>query len=169
MSTPRNRPAVGAPAFPAPRPSSLPSPSPLITDAERLASVLERENAALAAHDEAAVSGLLAEKQAACAAFEERMRSLADAGATDSAEARWGASRLQLGTIGERLRQAAAENQRRLSAGIAARKQVLELIATAIRQQNAGASTYARSGVPACSRGRGTAVPPQALSFDRSL
>lgn len=169
MSPFRTRPDAGVSPLPVPQPGSFPSSAPLIEDAVRLARILERENAALAAHDEAAVSGLLAEKQAACAAFEERMRSLADAGASDPAEARWGASRLQLGTIGERLRQAAAENQRRLSAGIAARKQVLELIATAIRQQNAGASTYARSGVPACSRGRGTAVPPQALSFDRSL
>ncbi|QLH40187.1 MAG: hypothetical protein HWD60_16340 [Defluviicoccus sp.] len=139
--------------------TNRPTPSTLFTDAERLVHVLERENAALAAHDDTAVARLLAEKQAACAALEDAVRGLPDAGA----------SRLALGALGVRLRRAGAENQRRLSAGIAARKRFLELVAAAVREQNAGAGIYARSGAPAHGRNRGTTVAPSALSFDQSL
>lgn len=157
-------PAAAPAAAPAATPAAAPSPAALLADTERLVQVLEAENRALAAHDEAAVRALLSEKQAACAAFEDVMRRLADAGAKPVGST---PARLQLATLGERLRRASAENQRRLTAGIAARKRFLDMIAEAVRSQDGGAGTYARSGAPA--RPRGTTIAPSALSFDRAL
>jgi hypothetical protein len=110
------------------------------------------------------VCRLLPEKQAACEGFEDVLRRLTEAGGTAAAS---GAARLHLAALRERLRRAADENQRRLQAGIAARKRFLDLIAAAVRAHDAGAGTYARSG--AAARPRGTTVAPSALSFDRAL
>jgi hypothetical protein len=88
----------------------------------RLADVIERENAALAAGSRDPVRPLLEEKRTACLTYEEAVRELADpAGADDG-------SRAALRRAAERLGRASAENRRRLAAAIAAHKRLLDAL-----------------------------------------
>jgi hypothetical protein len=85
--------------------------------AERLAGVLERENAALAALDLKRAAGMLAEKQDAAAAF---VAAQPGGGAPPHALAR-------------RLRDLAQENRTKLEHAIAVQRRVIGIIAGAVR------------------------------------
>ena len=127
----------------------------------RLAEVIERENAALAAGGREAVRPLLQEKRTACRTYEDAVRELFDHPAADDA------SRAALRRAAERLGRASAENRRRLAAAIAAHKRLLDTIAMAVRDLTPAAGAYARTGAPS----RSSTVPyaPSSLSFDQAL
>jgi hypothetical protein len=137
------------------------TPAPGLLDAiGRLADVIERENAALAAGGRDPVRPLLEEKRTACLTYEEAVRELADpAGADDG-------SRAALRRAAERLGRASAENRRRLAAAIAAHKRLLDAVAAAMREQSSSAGAYAKTGAPARTV---LSLAPPALSFDRAL
>jgi hypothetical protein len=128
----------------------------------RLADVIERENAALAAGERAPVRPLLEEKQTACRMYEEAVRALSgnapDAAGPDDASLRRAA---------ERLGRASAENRRRLAAAIAAHKRLFDAVAAAMRESSSPAGVYAKTGAPA--RSAVVSLAPPALSFDRAL
>jgi hypothetical protein len=127
----------------------------------RLADVIERENAALVAGGRDPVRPLLEEKRTACLTYEEAVRELADpAGADDG-------SRAALRQAAERLGLASAENRRRLAAGIAAHKRLLDAVASAMRELSSPTGAYAKTGAP--TRTAVVSLAPPALSFDRAL
>lgn len=126
----------------------------------RLAEVIERENAALAAGGREAVRSFLQEKRSACRTYEEAVRELSDCAADDT-------SRSALRRAAERLGRASAENRRRLAAAIAAHKRLLDTIAMAVRDLSPATGAYARTGAP--SRSSAVLHAPPALSFDRAL
>lgn len=107
-----------------------------IEAAERLADVLRRENAALAAMDLRGAAALLAEKQAAATAL---LDSLAGGGAPRPLHARL-------------LSDLAAENRRRLEHAIAVQGRVIGLIARALRNATPPAPRYGASGVMVAGR-----------------
>ena len=127
----------------------------------RLADVIERENAALAAGGREPVRPLLEEKRTACRAYEKAVRELSELAGTDDV------SRAALRRAAERLGRASAENRRRLGAAIAAHKRLLDTIAAAVRDLTPATGAYARTGAP--SRSSGVSHAPPALSFDRAL
>jgi hypothetical protein len=128
----------------------------------RLADVIERENAALAAAGgRETVRVLLEEKRAACGAYELAVRELSEPAATDDA------SRAEMRRAAERLGRASAENRRRLAAAIAAHKQLLDAIAAAARELTPTTGAYARNGAPW--RSAGVSSAPPAVSVDRTL
>jgi hypothetical protein len=127
----------------------------------RLADVIERENAALAAGGRDPVRPFLEEKRTACRAYEGAVRELSDAAGVDDA------SRAVLRRAAERLGRALAENRRRLAAAIAAHKRLFDVIAAAVCELAPTTGAYARSGAP--SRSSGVSAAPPAVSFDRAL
>jgi hypothetical protein len=131
----------------------------------RLADVIERENAALAAGERAPVRPLLEEKQTACRAYEEAVRALS--GNAPNAVGPDDASRAALRRAAERLGRASAENRRRLAAAIAAHKRLFDAVAAAMRESSSPAGAYANTGAPA--RSAVVSLAPPALSFDRAL
>ena len=125
----------------------------------RLADVIERENAALAAGGREAVRPLLEEKRTACRAYEEAVRELSEPAGTDDA------ARAAVRRAVERLGRVSAENRRRLAAAIAAHKRLLDAIAAAVRELTPATGAYARSGAP----WQGLFVAPPAVSIDWTL
>ena len=132
---------------------------------DRLATVIERENAAFAAGRREPIEGLLDGKRAACRAYEEAVRAMfasgSDTGGMDEA------SRRALRPAVERLSRVSAENRRRLLAAIAAHKRLLDVVATTMREMTPSASGYVRGGSP--SRGVTSPLAQPAVSFDRAL
>lgn len=111
----------------------------LIDAAVRLADLLARENAALAALDLSRAAAMLAEKQNAAAAF-----ALACERACPADVA--GAGVL---SVARRLDAAAAENRRLLERGIAVQSRVLAVVASAVpRALAAQAPRYGAGGAP---------------------
>jgi hypothetical protein len=103
--------------------------------AERLAAVMTRENAALAALDLRRAAAMLAEKQEAAAAF---VAAQASAGAP-SAE------------LTRRLRDLAQDNRVKLEHAIAVQRRIISMIARAIRD-TAPAPRYGATGAMAAVR-----------------
>ncbi len=103
--------------------------------AERLATVLARENAALAALDLRGAAGMLAEKQQAAAAF---VAAQPGAGTPPAAMA-------------QRLRDLAEENRARLEHAVAVQRRIIGIIARAVRSASA-APRYGATGVTAAGR-----------------
>ena len=132
---------------------------------DRLATVIERENAAFAAGRREPIEGLLDDKRAACRAYEEAVRALFASGTDDVGMDE--ASRRALRPAVERLSRVSAENRRRLAAAIAAHKRLLDVVATTMREMTPSASGYVRGG--ASSRGVTSPLAPPAVSFDRAL
>lgn len=114
----------------------------LIEAAVRLADVLARENAALAALDLSRAAAMLAEKQDAAAVFAlawERTRATCAGGA-------------DLLSLARRLDTAVAENRRLLERGIAVQGRVLAAVASAVpRALAAQAPRYCAGGAPPAS------------------
>ena len=127
----------------------------------RLADVIERENAALAAGGRETARMLLDEKRTACRAYEVAVRELSEPAGTDDV------SRAAVRRAVERLGRASAENRRRLAAAIAAHKRLLDAIAAAARELTPTTGAYARSGAPW--RSWGVSSAPPAVSIDRTL
>jgi hypothetical protein len=107
-----------------------------IEAAERLATILKRENAALAAMDLRGAVGLLAEKQAAAAAL---LESLTGGAAPPPLQARL-------------LSDLAAENRRRLEHAIVVQGRVIGLIARALRNAAPPAPRYGAKGMMTAGR-----------------
>jgi len=114
--------------------------------AERLAAVLKRENAALAALDLRGATAMLAEKQAAAA---ELLAALAGGGAPPPLHARL-------------LRDLAGENRRRLEHAIAVQGRVIGLIARALRSAAPPAPRYGATGAMAAGRAAPVALSARA-------
>lgn len=134
----------------------------LLGAVDRLTGVLEQENRALAAGDPEAVRQLGEQKRAACRSYEEAVRALAgDPELALSAPAERARNQLRAAT--QRLALAAAENQRRLAAAIAAHKRLLDLVGSAMVALDPNSGIYARG------RAGIGAPPPPALRFDRAL
>ena len=138
----------------------------LLGTVNRLTGVLEQENRALKAGDPEAVRQLGERKRAACRSYEEAMRALA--GDPMLAPGASGA-RAELRAASARLALAAAENQRRLAAAIAAHKRLLDLVGSAMVSLDPNSGIYASTGAAARGRGSAGAAPSPALSFDRAL
>jgi hypothetical protein len=111
--------------------------------AERLAAVLKRENAALAAMDLRGAAAMLVAKQAAAA---DLLAALAGGGAPPPLQARL-------------LHDLAGENRRRLEHAIAVQGRVIGLIARALRSASPPAPRYGATGAMAAGR-----TAPVALS-----
>ena len=134
----------------------------------RLTDVLEQENRALMAGDPDAVRQLGEQKRAACRSYEEAVRALAaDPALASGAPAE--RARAELRAASARLALAAAENERRLAATIAAHKRLLDLVGLAMVSLDPNAGIYASTGAAARGRGGAGVVPTPALSFDRAL
>jgi len=114
--------------------------------AERLADVLSRENAALAALDLRRAAGMLAEKQAAATAL---LAALAGGGAPAPLHARL-------------LHDLAGENRRRLEHAIAVQGRVIGLIARALRSAPTATPRYGATGAMAAGRGAPVALSARA-------
>lgn len=127
----------------------------------RLIDVLDRENAALASGDRNAIPDLALEKRLACRAWEEAAASLAEAAGEGGLDA--GRHRT-LHAMLHRLDQTSRENQRRLSAMLAAHERVMEIIAAAVRAADPAVKGYARNGAPM--RRGPLAVAPRAVSYN---
>ncbi len=121
----------------------------ILTAATRLASTLAAENAALLAMDLPAAAALLAEKQAASAAF--------DAARTGPMPARSAALREAV----ERLLGQAAENRRLLERAIAVQTRVIGVVVGAARSCQP-APRYGRSGGYAARPSNGWALSARA-------
>ncbi len=121
----------------------------LLAATMRLTRVLVAENAALRAMDLAAAGALLAEKQAATAAF-DAARGMAPPAATGRCAMRQAASWSQAG-----------ENRRLLERAIAVQNRVLAVIAGAARQSHP-APRYGRSGAYAAPPPTGWALSARA-------
>lgn len=109
--------------------------------ADRLADVLERENAALAALDLAGAAAMLDAKEAAAASF---------ARACDRADPPDGeAERRALATLAARLDAATRDNRGLLERGIEAQRRVLHIIARAVPRAllTQDAACYGAGGV----------------------
>jgi len=119
------------------------TPQDPIEAAERLAAVLARENAALAALDFRRAGTMLAEKQEAA---EGLLAALAGGGAPPPLHARL-------------LRDLAGENRRRLEHAIAVQGRIIGLIARALRSAAPPAPRYGATGALAAAR-----TSPVALS-----
>jgi hypothetical protein len=132
---------------------------------DRLVTVIECENAALAAGRREPIEGLLDGKRAACHEYEEAVRAMLGNSPIDLSID--DASRRALQSAMERLGRVSAENRRRLVAAIAAHKRLLEIVATTMRELSPSASGYVRNGAP--SRGKISPIAPPAVSFDRAL
>ena len=100
--------------------------------AERLAAVMARENAALAALDLRCAAGMLTEKQEAAVAFV-------------AAQASTGAPSAELA---RRLRDLAQDNREKLEHAIAVQRRIISMIARAIRD-TAPAPRYGATGAMA--------------------
>lgn len=111
------------------------TPGP-IEAAERLADVLRRENAALAALDLRRAAGMLAEKQQAASAL---LAALAGERAPPPLHARL-------------LQELAGENRRRLEHAIAVQGRIIGLLARALRGAPAPAARYGATGTLAAGR-----------------
>ena len=109
---------------------------------ERLAGVLERENAALAALDLRCAAGMLEEKQQAAAAFVAAQ----PGGGNPPAE------------LARRLRDLAQENGRKLEHAMTVQRRIVGMITRAVRA-NAPAPRYGATGAMAPARS-----PPFTLS-----
>jgi hypothetical protein len=110
--------------------------------AERLAAVLARENAALAALDLRRAAGMLAEKQQAAAAFvaaQAFVVAQADTGAAPSV------------ALARRLGDLAQENRRRLERAITVQRRIIGIVARATRGASP-APRYGATGAMAASR-----------------
>jgi len=103
--------------------------------AERLAAVMARENAALAALDLRRAAGMLTEKQAAATAF---VAAQASTGAPSAEHAR-------------RLSDLAQDNREKLEHAIAVQRRIIGMIARAIRD-SAPAPRYGATGAMAAAR-----------------
>jgi hypothetical protein len=103
--------------------------------AERLAAVLARENAALAALDLRRAAGMLAEKQEAAAAF------LAAQPGTGAPPAE----------LARRLHDLAQENSRKLEHAIVVQRRIIGIIARAVRSSSP-APRYGATGAMAAGR-----------------
>jgi hypothetical protein len=112
----------------------------LIQAAIDLADTLRRENAALAALDMAAATRLLAEKQAATAAF-----AAAQAGAASTPD-NAGVPRALLEQVAKGLRGQAEENRLLLERAMLVQSRVLGALARAVPQALAVAPRYDRGG-----------------------
>ena len=134
----------------------------IVAAMNQLTDVLDRETAALAIHDRAALRALFEEKRLACQAYEDGARALEDSGMASADPAAGQALRL----ASECLTRASAENQRRLAAAIAAQQRVLDIIAQAVRQHSSGAATYTNDG--GREHPRRVSAAPLALSFNRA-
>lgn len=145
----------------------LPAPAigGVLAAIDRLATVIERENASFAAGRREPIEGLLDGKRAACRAYEEAVGAMFASGFDTIGMDE--ASRRALRPAVERLSRVSAENRRRLAAAIAAHKRLLDVVATTIREMSPCASGYARGGAP--SRGVTSPIAPPAVSFDRAL
>jgi flagellar biosynthesis/type III secretory pathway chaperone len=132
---------------------------------EHLASVLERENAALTEFRPETVVALVREKSTAVRAYEAKIRALrqetADLSALDDQRRR------DLRELGEMLAPLANDNERLLRVAIEANRRLLDAFADAVRTLSGEASAYSRRGTVA-SRGV-TAAKRIALSVNQSL
>ncbi|MBN8874389.1 MAG: hypothetical protein J0H67_16255 [Rhodospirillales bacterium] len=117
------------------------APADLRSAAARLAAVLARENAALAALDLAAVAALLPEKQAAAAAFAE---------ARGAAEAQPPLPALR--PVADQLLQLGAENRRLLERAMAVQTRVMGLVARALPVSTAPGYAAPGVGAPGAAR-----------------
>ena len=124
----------------------------LLGTVNRLTEVLEQENRALKAGDPEAVRQL---GRAEAGSLPQLRRGDARAGGGPSAGAGASGARAELRAASARLALAAAENQRRLAAAIAAHKRLLELVGAAMVSLDPNAGIYASTG--AAARGRGSA------------
>lgn len=122
--------------------------------ADRLADVLERENAALAALDLAGAAAMLAAKENAAASFARAW----DCASPPADEA----ERTALGALAARLDAATRDNQSLLERGIEVQRRILQIVARAVPRAllTQDAACYGASGV-ASSPGQ----PPLTLSL----
>lgn len=125
----------------------------MLEAANRLADVLERENAALAALDLAGAAAMLADKEDAVASFAHAWK-CASPPAGD-------VERCALGTLAARLDAATRDNRSLLERGIEVQRRVLQVIARAVPRAllTQDAACYGAGGV-AASPGQ----PPLTLS-----
>jgi flagellar biosynthesis/type III secretory pathway chaperone len=139
----------------------------LIAISGELASVLERENAALTRYDRGSLQSILDEKTRLGRAYESRMEALGD-DATALAEADPDLGQ-RLREIGAEVRDLIARNARLLKIAIEANRRVIDLIAEAVKASAPGPGVYGvrgRTAVAASGRGAPKSLP---VSFDRSL
>lgn len=122
--------------------------------AERLADVLERENAALAALDLAGAATMLAAKEEAAASFARAWQ--------DASPPAGEAERAALGVLAARLDAATRDNRGLLERGIEVQRRVLQVIARAVPRALLAqdAACYGSGGI-ASSPGQ----PPLTLSL----
>src|SRR3990172_5148022 len=139
----------------------------LIAISGQLASVLERENAALTHYDRGSLHALLDEKTRLGRAYESRMETLGgDAAALAEADPDLGQ---HLREIGAQVRDLIARNARLLKIAIEANRRVVDLIAEAVKASAPGPGVYSvRGRTAAAASGRGAPKSPP-VSYDRSL
>ena len=140
----------------------------LIVITGHLADLLEKENAALRAHQALEVRALLEEKTKLARAYEHGIKSLREAPqilAGADAELR---ERLRL--VGSRLQELMDENAKLLKIAINVGRRVMDAFAEAVKSVDKGAGTYGANGsMAARRRGRHSAPQGMAVSLNHSL
>ncbi len=139
----------------------------LITVSGQLASVLERENDALANYDRLAFDGLVEEKARLGRIYESQMESLAKGKTEDFADVDPDLGD-RLRALGNEVRDLIERNARLLKIAIEANRRVVDMIAEAVRSSGAAPGVYEGRGRVAAAGGHThpTSLP---LSLDRSL
>jgi len=137
--------------------------SDVIAALTHLADVLVRENRALRDHDRAALRDLTEEKATAARAYEAKVETMKEVGATlagidDDL-------RQRLAGIGERATRLMVENERLLRIAMESGRHLMEAIVDAAKDMNMGPGTYSRGGNVVAGSRQATAP----LSLDRSL
>lgn len=137
--------------------------SDLITISGRLAALLTKENAALRAHDSAAVSTLLKEKETLCRAYEARIRGMDQDDEVEALKELDDDTRDRLRELGRKVEDLMTENAHLLKAEMEAGRRLLDAFAEAVKETRPGPGTYASNG--------GSAVNPDLsrVTLDQSL
>jgi len=132
----------------------------------RLGELLEKENDALRNHRTSEVHELLDEKTALSRVYETRFTGLLEQkDAIDEIEPDL---REQLSKIGFKIKALIEDNSRLLKIAIEANRQVVELVAEAVRETSASAGTYGSNGIIEIDRGL-AAANGATLNLDQTL
>ncbi len=139
----------------------------MIVVSGQLASVLERENDALANYDRKNFDSLLEEKTRLGRIYESQMEGLAKGRDEDFAEADPDLGE-QLRALGNEIRDLIERNARLLKIAIEANRRVVDLIADAVKSSGAGPGIYEGRGRIAAAGGHSHPISLP-LSLDHSL
>ncbi len=116
----------------------------LIVICQRLAELLEKENALLRGRNPAAIEATLEDKGALCRAYETRVNGML-ANRAQLADVDVGA-RERLHALGAKVQALLADNERLLSVAMEAHRRVMRVIADAVASSQPGPSTYSPAG-----------------------